>query len=114
MSYKINMNDPCNPNRKKSLCDGDCVNNMWFVNGQCRLDQLLYDQVYFVLQKNPHAKRDLLRVTTDEILRWLANNTKLIQSEIQSDQRPYNVINNPKHTLPFYTLFRGNIGGNVK
>ncbi len=113
MSFEIFGNDPCNPDKKKSLCDGDCSNNMWFVKGQCRLDQLLYDQVYFILQKNPNAKHDLLKITTDEKLRWMANTTRLVQSTIQEDIRPYNVINNPRNTLPFYTLFRGNVGGNA-
>jgi hypothetical protein len=107
----MNMDDNCNPDASKSLCDGDCSNNMWFIQGKCRLDQLTYDQVTFILQRNPHAKNDLLRVTTDECLRRMALEIPLVQSQIQQDQRPYNVINNPKNTLPFYKLFRGNLNG---
>lgn len=108
------MCDPCKEPRVGTLCDGDCSKNIWFVGGKCKLDQLTYDQVYFVLQRNPQAKNDLLRVTTDENLLLLAQRTPLISDEIENNVRPYKVINNPAQTLPFYTLFRGNLNGNFK
>ena len=110
----FDMCDPCNAEKKQSLCDGDCSNNIWFVSGRCKLDNLTYDQVYFVLQRNPNAKNDLLRVTTDPNLIDLANHSSLIQDPIEMDLSPYRVINNPKNTLPFYTLFKGNMNGNFK
>ena len=110
----FSMCDPCNPEKKKSLCDGDCSKNIWFVNGKCKLDGLTYDQVYFVLQKNPNAKSDLLRVTTDPNLLELAKRSQLIADPIEDDNIPYKMINNPKNTLPFYTLFRGNMNGSFK
>jgi len=110
----INMCDPCNPDRVGTLCTGDCTNNIWFVNKKCKLDQLTYDQVYFILQRNPNAKADLLRVTNDPHLLELARNSQLIADQFQDNMTPYRVINNPARTLPFYTLFKGNLNGNFK
>ena len=103
------MCDPCNTDRLKSLCDGDCSKNIWFVNGKCKLDQLTYDQVYYILQRNRSAKKDLLRVTTNPALVFLANQSALIMDPIEEDLRPSNLINNPKKTLPYYTLFKGRL-----
>lgn len=101
MIRPFEMCDPCNPDRTKTLCDGDCSNNIWFVDGKCKLDQLSYEQVYFVLQRNPRAKADLLRATTDPNLIMLANSSKLITDEIEDNQVAYRLVN--KNTLPMYT-----------
>ena len=111
--FNFDMCDNCR-SAPGTLCDGDCADNIWFVNGKCLLDNLTYDQVYFVLQRNPNAKKDLLRVTTDRNLLELARQSRLIMDTIQDDMSPYRVINNPARTLPFYTLFRGNLNGSFK
>lgn len=111
MSNPINdMCDPCNPDRLKTLCDGDCTNNIWFVKGQCRLDQLTYEQVYYILQHNRSAKRDLLRATSNPALVYLAHQTQLIMDE-KDETVTQRLINNPSKTLPFYTLMKGRIDG---
>lgn len=103
-----NMCDPCNPGNLQTLCDGDCTNNIWYVNGQCKLDQLTYEQVYYILQHNRTAKRDLLRATSNPALVMLAHQTPLIMDE-KDDNTTQKLINDPAKTLPFYTLFRGNL-----
>jgi hypothetical protein len=112
MSYAINKCDPCNSGHA-SLCTGDLVDNIWYQDGVCKLDQLTYDQVEFVLLRNPDAKRDLLRVTSDPTLIQLAHETGLVADEIEDGMIAYRIINNPKQTLPFYTVLRGNIDGTI-
>ena len=111
---KFEMCDPCRAASAPSLCDGDCKNNIWYVNGKCKLDQLTYDQVYYVLQHNRSAKKDLLRVTTDPALLQLAERSRLTTDEIEDNRTPYKLVNNPARTLPFYTLYNGNLNRNFK
>lgn len=105
-----------------TFCTGDTDNNMFFVMGapgypgQCRLDQMTFEQIYLLLERNPDAKRDLLKITTDPILMTLANETKMCNNEQIEDNRAMDLINKgtadgPDRTLPLYTLFKGNLGG---
>lgn len=110
--FNFQMCDACKSYSNTSLCDGDCEKNIWFVNGKCKLDELTFDQVYFILQRNPSAKKDLLRVTTNQELIQLATYSQLIKDPIEDDMRPYRLVNNPAQTLPFYTLFKGNLNRN--
>lgn len=110
-----------------TFCTGDTTDNIWFIPGapgypgQCRLDQLTFEQVHDVLQRVPQAKKDLLRITTDPVLVQLANETRLTNDDIEADQKSVNLINrgvaglNPgtNRTIPFYTVFRGNFGGDI-
>ena len=105
------------------MCTGDIETpNVWFQKkpeyfhqgvGRCILDELTFGEVYTVLVRNPDAKRDLLRITDNEDLVILANNSRLMQDPIDADQRVTNVINKGKNSLPIYTLFRGNLGGGI-
>ncbi len=109
------MSQPVNPGGqlgKCSVCTGDCCNNVWIENGKCTLDNLTFDQVWFILGKNPRAKRDLLRITSDPQLIELANNTKLVVDELEDAKVPERLVN--KNTIPFYTVLRGNINGSWK
>lgn len=98
-----------------SVCDGDTSNNIWFqpgppgYPGKCKLDLMTYGQVHRVLQRVPCAKRDLLRITTDQCLVRLANSTPLIVPD-QEDNRiaQQRLLRN---SLPYYTVLRGNVGG---
>jgi hypothetical protein len=114
MTYPINMCEPCHcGGTAPSLCTGDTNCNLWFEQGRCTLDQLTYEQVQFILMRNPHAKADLLRITNDPTLVRMAEEIGLFKDEIEDDKVPYDMVNNPKHTLPFYTLFRGSIDGSI-
>lgn len=109
---KINEQEYVNPNYQCcTVCNGDKQNNIWFVNGQCRLDQLSYEQVYRILEMNPRAKKDLLRITTDPTLIDLANTVKLMQPDSTDNDVAADLVN--KNTLPFYTQFKGNIDGSI-
>jgi hypothetical protein len=99
-------------------CSGDPNNNIWFEirpgrPGRCILDELTYEQVWLVLLRNPNAKKDLLKITTDATLIQLANNVNLEVDELDDDQKVENMINK-QGTLPYYTLFRGNIDGSIR
>jgi len=113
----IDFSDSCNPTPECTLCTGDKTDNIFFVPrapgypGRCILDEMTYEQVYEVLRRVPKAKADLIRITSDPTLLQLAQTTQLVQCpQIEADrvQRRLN-----RNTLPFYTLFRGNIGGDV-
>ena len=113
MDDNFKMEDDVNPNYQTcTVCNGDTTNNVWFAGGKCKLDQLTFEQVYFVLQKNPKAKADLLRITTDPTLIQLANETRPINQDAIDDRRAEKIING--NTLPFYTVLRGNTDGSVR
>jgi hypothetical protein len=114
----IDMQQKVNPNKNKcTVCTGDTSNNIWFVPrapgfpGRCILDELTYDDVYTVLQRNPNASRDLQRVTSQPTLLRLAREVPLVKDPIEDDQAAADRIN--ANTLPFYTIMRGNIDGSV-
>ena len=118
------MQNMVNPNKNCcTLCTGDIEHpNVWFTPppkgftqgvGRCILDELTFAEVYTVLIRNPNAKKDLLRITDNEDLRILANNSQLIQDPLDADLRATNLINKGKNSLPVYTLFNGNIDGSI-
>lgn len=107
------MCEPCNKTLE-SLCTGNKVNNIWYQCGQCKLDNLTFEQVEFVLQRNPDAKKDLMRITSDPDLLELARDTKLMADPLEDNKVPYDLINNPKTTLPYYTIMRGNTDGSIR
>ncbi len=119
--FEISMSDDVNPERgsgKCTVCDGDKTDNIWFqpgppgFPGRCILDELTFEQVYYVLQRVPQAKPDLLRITSDPVLIQLANDSRLVTDEIESNQKAADMINK-QGTLPFYTLMRGVIDGSI-
>jgi len=95
-----------------SKCNGDKTNNIFYVNGLCYLDQLECDQIQYILEHIPFAKRDLFRITTDPELLFLANSIQLIRDD-PPESLPVAKMINGKGTLPYYLLFRGNIDGSV-
>lgn len=112
MPFDFDMDWNCNTDKTySSLCSLDKTNNIWYVNNACRLDELTYGQVYYILVRNPDAKRDLLKITDDPALVALANQSSLMMDEKEDNAQSAARINNPKHTLPYYTLFKGNPGG---
>lgn len=98
-----------------SMCIGRIPDNMFWelggvgFPGRCKLDLMTYDQVYHVLRRVPAAKAHLLAITTDPILRRMAYETKLTESDGDDDARAAARIN--ANTLPFYTVLKGNQGG---
>jgi len=98
-----------------TVCTGDPVNNIWAEKTdsgyRCRLDLMTYDQVWDVLTRVPEAKADLLRITDDECLVYLANSSKLKVDEKAENQRLMHKMN---RALPYYTLMRGNIDGSIR
>jgi hypothetical protein len=102
-----------------TMCTGDRTNNVWFQSGapgfpgKCRIDDLTYGEVVYILSKNPFAKRDLLRITTDPNLVRLANESRMIESEGKDNERAADRVN--ANTLPFYTVFKGlDWGGGIR
>jgi hypothetical protein len=109
------MSDPnecdepvCQEGPQPTLCDGDITNNEW-VDGNgsiCMLDNMCLDQVVYVLQRNPKARNDLLRVTTCQELHDLVDKIPLLSGD-KEDDRLQSAMNSGD-CLPQYTIFRGN------
>lgn len=89
---------------RPNLCDGDTDNNYWVEGGVCILNHLEEDQVVYAIERNDLARKDLLRVTTNEYLHELAARVPRLPttSEEESLQKMNHGI------LPFYTVFNGN------
>lgn len=114
----VNLQNKVNPSKNTcTVCTGDTSNNIWFVPnapgypGRCILDELTYDDVYTVLQRNPNASRDLQRVTSQPTLLRLAREVKLVQDPIEDNQAAADRIN--ANTLPYYTVMHGNQDGSI-
>lgn len=113
MPFDFDMTWQCNQDRQnQTMCDlrppGD---NIWYQTNLCRLDELTYADVAYILSRNPKAKSDLYKITTDPNLLALANTVRLLPDPKADGEIAARRINNPAQTLPFYTLFRGNTGG---
>ncbi len=90
-----------------TFCDGDTTNNYWVEDGVCMLDTLRVDQVVYALERNPEARADLRRVTSDPELLKMADEVPTLPSKEEEDalQQTHN-----NDILPYYTVFRGNLG----
>lgn len=99
-----------------TLCDLDRSNNIWVEGydastgtpGICLLDTLEECQVVNSLQRSQRAKDDMLKVTTNEYLRNLANTVPLLPTTNEGDveQKTINSLGGP-NSIPFYAIFRG-------
>lgn len=128
----LSTNINASPNQC-TFCTGDTNNNIWFIpgapgyGGQCRIDQMTFEQVFLVLQRVPQAKNDLLRITSDPVLIELANEVKPVDDEIEADVKAAHMINKGAQarlgattareldqSLLFYNVLKGNTGGDIK
>jgi hypothetical protein len=89
-----------------TLCDGYTTGNCWVEDGVCMLDNLNESQVTYILQKNPQARVDLLKVTTCKELHDLVDQVPLLDTVEEEDRLMTGL--NQNTALPFYDIFRGN------
>ena len=115
---EIDLTAPVNPDKNEcTVCTLDTSDNLWFLPrapgypGRCVLDELTYDDVYQVLLRNPNAAADLARITDDCKLLALSREVKVEQDPLEDDKRFADNIN--RNTLPYYTQFAGNVGGDI-
>lgn len=94
-----------------TLCDLDRRCNVWVEGadengngGICMLDTMTECQVVESLQRSQKAKDDLMKVTSNEYLRNLAQTTPLLPTTNEGDQLQKEMNQN---SLPFYSVFRG-------
>jgi hypothetical protein len=94
-----------------TLCDLDRRNNVWVEGaddtrpGICLLDTLEEHQVTYILQRDPVARADLLKVTSNAYLRNLANITPALPTnDIEGDIVQKEMGRDP---MTLYTVFRG-------
>lgn len=112
--------DPSCPPPKVTKCDlyRKGMKNVWVERGcnpgdedapgVCLLDTTTEDQVIYVIERDPKAREDLLKVTSDPELLKLAMTTPPLPLVEDSD-REQALINRPNDpgSMPFYTQFRG-------
>ncbi len=109
----IDPNEMCNKGCRKTLCNADTKNNSWCsvdtfgVVTECRLDDITYGDVIYVISRNQKFMNDLKKVTTDETLLYIANNTQLVGDE--KDQNAKFTKNINGGAPPFYTVFGGQL-----
>lgn len=98
-----------------TLCDLDVENNVWVEGvvdvaagkrGICMLDLLSRPQIVDILQRDPRAREDLPRVTSNPELRDLVAVTKLLPARDVSEELQSRAARNPA-AIPFYSVFRG-------
>jgi hypothetical protein len=113
------MSDPCECPEEvpvASYCNLDRTNNVWVEgvvdeNGEggiCLLDTMTESQIIYSLQRDETARADLLRVTSDPHLVELANTIPRLPTVEEGDKLQTSMNRNAQ-SLPFYTLFKGNI-----
>lgn len=108
MTTKPECPEPCPEPGTFTLCDGDRTNNRWVENGVCLLDNLDASQIVFIIERDEDARADLKRVTTCEEILCLANTVPRLPTYREEDKLQ-SAFNNTPNSLPFYTLFRGNL-----
>jgi hypothetical protein len=99
------------PSHYRTLCDGDRVNNVWVEGarpdgtlGICMLDTMEEYQIINVLQRDPKAREDLKRVTTNQYLQELLAKIPMLPSHNEGDQLQKEAN---QGTMALYTVFRG-------
>lgn len=106
---RVSLGDDVNPDYRSgcTVCTGSTANNIFFVNGKCKLDQMTYEQVVLVLKRHAGAAEQLRRITSDPALLSLANETKTYAQEEAEEKAAHARINGGPNSLPFYTSMRG-------
>jgi hypothetical protein len=72
--------------------------------GICLLDTIKEDQFINVIQRDPVARVDLQKVTSNEYLRNLVESTPMLSTTVEGDELQKDIN---KDTLALYTVFRG-------
>jgi hypothetical protein len=99
-----------------TLCNLNKSCNMFFLPqpgypGRCILDEMTFEQVYWILSHNPSAKCHMLRITSDPCLVKMANATGLVIPIPEQNAELERRLND---SIPFYTLFKGNLFGDIR
>lgn len=87
-----------------TLCDGDKTNNVWMQGNICQLDTLTEGEIIEIVQRDPRARADLRRITTNERLIEIANTVPSLPSESDGDRLQREMAG---PAPAFYAIFRG-------
>lgn len=107
--------EECDDETPSTLCDLDVENNVWVEGvvdlaggkrGICTLDYLNRPQIVDILRRDPRAREDLPRVTSNPELRQLVVDTQLYPAKELSEDLQSRSARNPS-SFPFYSVFRG-------
>lgn len=110
--------DDIPPQEPCTKCDLDRTNNIWVEKGPfpgddqrpgiCLLDTMKPYQIVYTLEHNPRAAKDLLRVSSNPYLVYLATNVTLLPTqELVDMEQNYGNRNGQKESYPFYGVFAG-------
>lgn len=95
-----------------TLCNLNVECNIFYEDypsgGRCILDEMTFEQVITILSRNPHAKEHMLKITSDPCLIKLANQISLV-TPLQ--EQNLSLMRRLNESIPFYTLYKGNING---
>ena len=104
------------PTHFHTLCDGERINNVWVeggtetVIGICMLDTLEECQIINIIQRDPQARIDLAKVTTNPYLLNMLERIPMLPGVNEGDELQKEV--NQNTVSPFYSQFRGQIPWN--
>lgn len=96
-----------------TYCDRDRKNNVWVqgadengAGGVCLLDTMTESQVVYSLQRDPKARADLKRVTSNADLLALADAVPTLDEDELGDGLQ-SKTNRNADSIPFYSIFKG-------
>lgn len=96
-----------------TLCDLNKECNIFYEEqpggGRCILDEMTFEHVITILSRNPHAKEHMLKITSDPCLIKLANQIELVRPP---QEQSHDLMRKLNESIPFYTLYKGNVNGN--
>jgi hypothetical protein len=99
------------PSNATTLCDLDRKNNVWVEgadaegnNGICLLDTIEEGQLIEVLQRDPLARTDLKRVTSNVYLQNLVDTLPMLPTDYEGDTLQHE---QNQGTLTLYNVFHG-------
>lgn len=76
--------------------------------GVCMLDTMTDAQIIYVIERDPKAREDLLKVTSDPHLLALVAAIAPLPTQQEDDKLQSDINrNHAPSSLPFYSLFRG-------
>lgn len=99
-----------------TYCDRDTKDNVWVERadvspeapGICLLDTMSECQIIDVISRQDTARKDLLRVTSDPHLLYLAATVPHLGTVDEDDALQDNINRNDEpESIPFYGIFRG-------
>lgn len=96
------------PGDKNVWIDRGCSSADVNAPGVCMLDTMTDAQIIYIIERDPKAREDLLKVTSDPHIRGLVASIAMLPTQQEDDKIQSDVNRNHSgNSIPFYALFRG-------